>query len=191
MPRLNIMDRMVVKNLPDEKSLAVNARSDPLAFAELYRHYAVRIYHYLFAHVGSKEDAEDLTTQVFMAVWSGLRRYNEQGSFAAWIFRIARNKVTDWHRRRKPLTSLDSLDSLADSGEDPFAALLLQEDLCQLKKLVISLPPDQAELLRLRYAAGLSYAQIGQVLGKREDAVRMALARLLERLRQAWEHDDG
>ena len=191
MPQLNTMDRMIVKGLPDEENLVENARGDPLAFAELYRHYAVRIYHYLFAHVGIKEDAEDLTTQVFMAVWNGLRRYSEQGSFAAWIFRIARNKVTDWHRRRKPLNSLDSLEGLAASSGDPFAALLLQEDLHRLRELVASLPPDQKEILRLRYAAGLTYVEMGQVLGKREDAVRMAAARLLERLRQAWEQNDG
>lgn len=186
-----LMNRMAVKGLPDEENLVENARSDPLAFAELYRFYAVRIYHYLFAHVGSKDDAEDLTAQVFMGVWNGLRRYNERGSFAAWVFRIARNKVVDWLRRRKPLTSLDSLEGLAASSGDPFAALLLQEDLNRLRGLVASLPPDQKEILRLRYAAGLSYAEMGQVLGKREDAVRMAAARLLERLRQAWEQADG
>jgi RNA polymerase sigma-70 factor, ECF subfamily len=179
-----------VSPVDDEQSLALAARRDPVAFGELYERYVKQIYAYLYTNLGNQADAEDLTTQVFLAAWRGLSRYNERGVFKSWLFRIARNKIIDYRRKRKVDLPLE--DGIAKTGNDwdPLRDLEQVDDLQRLAMVVKKLPPEQVEYLRLRFVGHLSYAQIGQVVGKREDAVRMAITRLLEHLRKEWERDD-
>jgi RNA polymerase sigma-70 factor, ECF subfamily len=174
----------------DEQSLALAARRDPAAFGELYERYVKQIYAYLYTNLGNQADAEDLTTQVFLAAWRGLSRYNERGAFKSWLFRIARNQVIDHHRKKKVVSPLE--DELVETGNDwdQIKDLEQAEDLRRLAVMVKKLSPEQVEYLRLRFVGHLSYAQIGQVVGKREDAVRMAITRLLAHLRKEWERDD-
>jgi RNA polymerase sigma-70 factor, ECF subfamily len=179
-----------VSPVDDEQSLALAARRDPVAFGELYERYVKRIYAYLYTNLGNQADAEDLTTQVFLAAWRGLSRYNERGVFKSWLFRIARNKIIDYRRKRKVDLPLE--DGIAKTGNDwdPLRDLEQVDDLQRLAMVVKKLPPEQVEYLRLRFVGHLSYAQIGQVVGKREDAVRMAITRLLAHLRKEWERED-
>ena len=76
----------------DEIDLARQASRDVEAFAELYRRHLTRVYRYHLAHVGNVKDAEDLTSQTFMAALEGIRSFRGTGSFAAWIMGIASRK---------------------------------------------------------------------------------------------------
>ena len=86
----------------EERQLVVAARRDPAAFAPLYRRYAPPVYRYLCQQVGNPQDAEDLTATTFRKALASLGRYREQGSFAAWLFSIARHTLRDYQRRRRP-----------------------------------------------------------------------------------------
>ena len=173
-----------------EGDLVEAARSNSTAFGELYRRYVVRVYRYLYSHVGVSEAAEDLTAQVFCAAWEGMAHYQERGSFAAWLFRIARNKVNDHFRRQRPSLPFDDGNLLLREDSDPLASLEQAEALHRLGVLMVRLAPEQLELLRLRFAADLSFAQMATVLGRNEAAVKMSLYRLLEHLRSEWENCD-
>jgi RNA polymerase sigma-70 factor, ECF subfamily len=190
MSDVNIAQYWQVSPVDDEQSLALAARRDPAAFGELYDRYVKQIYAYLYTNLGNQADAEDLTTQVFLAAWRGLSRYNERGAFKSWLFRIARNKVIDYRRKRKVVSPLE--DDLEGAGNnwDPIKDLEQAEDFRRLAVMLKKLPAEQVEYLRLRFVGRLSYAQIGQVVGKREDTVRMAITRLLAHLRKGWERDD-
>jgi RNA polymerase sigma-70 factor (ECF subfamily) len=176
---------------PSQDAALVKAsRSDPAAFADLYRRYVTSIYRYLYSRVGEAAAAEDLTTQVFIEALEGLAGYREQGNFAAWLFTIARHKVTDHYRHQRPHMPLhEALDSPAEE-ESPLAHLVRQEALQRLVGLVAKLDEDQQELIRLRFAGGLTYGQIGAVVGRSEAAVKMAVHRLLRRLEAGWEESN-
>lgn len=176
--------------MEDESQLTARISQDPAAFAELYRRYVEQVYRYLYSHVGEAADAEDLTAQVFTAAWEGRQRYREQGVFAAWLFRIARHKVADHFRHRHPQFSLEGDDPPLKVDWDPLSQLVQDESLRRISRMVHCLGPRQIELLRLRFAADLTYAEMGAALGKSEGAAKMALHRLLEDLQKEWECSD-
>jgi RNA polymerase sigma-70 factor, ECF subfamily len=177
-----------------EDALLVRAaRRDLAAFDVLYRRYVTSIYRYLYSRVGNAADAQDLTAQVFVEALQGLDGYRERGTFAAWLFTIARHKAADHHRRQHLHLSLDEardapggVGSLTHS-ENPLGHLVRKEALQRLGTLVGQLGDDKQELLRLRFAGGLTYREIGRVVCRSEAAVKMAVHRLLRRLEAEWE----
>ena len=177
-------------NEKDDAMLAIAARRDPSAFGALYRRYVTPVYRYLYSRAGNTADAEDLTSKVFTEALEGLGRYREQGSFAAWLFAIAHHKVADYYRRQRPQLPLnEDLDGLS-GDESPLAHVVQEETLQRLASLVAQLDEDRQELLRLRFAAGLTYGQVAAVVGRSEGSVKMSMHRLLRRLEAEWEESD-
>ena len=172
----------------EEAVLVEAARRDPEAFAALYRQYLTPLYRYLYRRLSNARDAEDLTTQVFMDALEGLtqQRYREGGCFAAWLFTIARRRLVDYYRQR-PTAPLHDPPSPEPSL---IAAIEKGEDLERLARLLAQLDEDRQELLRLRFSAELSFAQISMLDGRSEAAVKMALYRTLDFLREHWEAEN-
>jgi RNA polymerase sigma-70 factor (ECF subfamily) len=190
MPNLSLAKARAPASAEEDAPLVTAARHDPAAFAPLYRRYVTPIYRYLYSRLGNVADAKDLTAQVFTEALEGLHRYRERGNFAAWLFTIARHKVTDHYRRQRPHVPLnEALDSPAESA-DPLARVVQEETLQRLAVLVARLDEKQQELLRLRFAAGLTYGEMGTLMGRSEAAIKMAMHRLLRRLEAEWEESD-
>jgi RNA polymerase sigma factor (sigma-70 family) len=190
MPSPSSQDRGGQENTGNDALLVKASRRDPVAFAALYRRYVTPIYRYLYSRVGNAADAEDLTAQTFVAALEGLPGYRERGNFAAWLFTIAHNKAADHHRQQPPQLPLDEALDSPRHGENPLASMMRKEALQRLSALVAGLEEDKQELLRLRFAGSLTYAQIAQVVGSSEGAVKMAVHRLLNRLEAGWEESD-
>ena len=154
---------------------------DEAALAQIYVSYARLIYRYHYSRVGNPADAEDLTSQTFMAVLESLPRYQHRGRFTAWMFQIARNKAMDHFRGNNKMSTVTG--PVADTAQaDALEAVYQKESKTQLKRLLQTLDEDERELLRLRFTAELSFVQIGQLLGRTEDAVRKSIRRILDRL---------
>ncbi len=173
----------------DDATLVEKARRDPEAFAVLYRRYLTPVYRYLYRRLGNAHDAEDITAQVFIETLEGLtkNRYRLGGHFTAWLFTIARHRLVDLYRQR-PSTPLDDPPS-PEPGL--LAAIEANEDVCRLTHLLSELDEDKRELLRLRFSAGLSFAEIALLENRSEGAVKMTLYRALNWLRDAWEAENG
>ena len=110
-PRQLLHQEVVKKS---DKILASEAQGSPSAFAELYRRHLTNVYRYLFSRVGNVDDAQDLTTQTFLAAKESIASYQGRGSFVAWLMGIARRKAVDRFRRRRktvPLTVVEQLSS--------------------------------------------------------------------------------
>jgi RNA polymerase sigma factor (sigma-70 family) len=167
----------------DDAALVKHARSDADAFAVLYHRYLTPLYRYLYRRLGNDKDAEDLTAQVFTEALEGLAAYRERGRFASWLFTIARRRLVDLYRQRVP----DELDDPPDGAPGLQAALEQGETYSRLAWLLQQLNEDQQELLRLRFSAGLEFAEIAAILRRSQGAVKMGLYRTLEWLRSHWE----
>jgi len=164
------------------------AQTSPAAFAALYDQFVKPVYRYLYRRTGSAADAEDLTAQTFLAALEALPRYREQGHFAAWLFAIARSKLgTHWRASR----GQTGLEEIAEQGADMdlLGGVAHGQQLGRLRALLSALPESEQELIRLRYLAELPFGEIAALLGKREDAVKKSLYRLLARLQNQLEHE--
>lgn len=170
----------------EEKAFIEAARHNRAAFAPLYRRYVTAVYRYFAVRVHHRETAEDLTAQLFTEILAKLPNYQEQGSFAGWIFTIAKRRLIDHYRRHQPELPLEETAVPPDDA-DVFGDLISREQQNQLLQLVAELDADQQELLALRFAAGLTFAEIGATMGKSEAACKMAVRRLLNELQTLWE----
>lgn len=172
---------------PDEATLVAQAKHDRHAFALLYHRYVEDVYRYCYRRLGSKEEAEDATSQVFTKALAGIARLGDQ-PFRAWLFTIAHNVVADTHRaRRRAVPASAARDAgtvdAIDPDLTPEAQLLAAEDGRFIRMLLAQLPADSRQLLELRLA-GLTDAEIAKVLGKSHGAVRTAQHRTVVRLRE-------
>ncbi len=174
----------------DEAELIRAAQRDPARFRPLYLQWVTPVYKYLLARLRDPLEAEDLTSQVFLTACEQLPRYNHRGRFAAWLFTIARNKCRDYYRTAGRSASLDEAEALG-SDPDLLAVAIRSDEIQRLERTIRALPEAELDLVRLRFTAGLTYAEIGALLGKREDAVRKQLERLLARLQFQMEDDNA
>ena len=171
-----------------EIELVASAQRDPTAFRGLYEQYARPVYRYLYSKVGNQADAEDLTSQVFLKALEDLSQFRNQGSFRAWLFTIAYSQAMDYYRKRHTELPLDEIN-LASHEPNPLTTTLHQDEIERMRKRIVALPEEDQELIRLRFVAGLRYAEIGEVLKRSEGAVKKALYRLLTRLGEQMEDD--
>ncbi|HSB65162.1 MAG TPA: sigma-70 family RNA polymerase sigma factor [Anaerolineales bacterium] len=172
-----------------DEQLIRAAQANPQAFDTLYRRYVERIYAYLYCLTYDPHEAEDMTSQTFLSAWKGLRYYHEKGTFAAWLFHIARNKARDLHRKKHPQITIDDIRDLP-AELDTAAGFEEEENLQRVIQLIRRLDPEQIDLLRLRFGAGLSYAEIGSVLGRNSEATKMVFHRIFQKLRTEWKEFD-
>ena len=178
----------------DEARLVERAVSgDPEAFARLYDAYMDRVYRFMLLRVSDSQTAEDLASQVFLKAWEHLDRYEIRGlSFAAWLFKIARNLVIDHYRTKKEAASLD-----ADDAAEPVSRRTVHGDIEQqlqaeeLRSALNRLTEEQKAAVTLKYIEGFTTEEIAQVMGKREGAVRALQMRGLQALAEIIEAENA
>lgn len=166
---------------------------DRSAFAQLYDSEMSRVYRYVRYRVGTVEEAEDLTSEVFhraLRHWPKMRR--ELRSPRAWLFTIATRLLVDHYRRRggPQEASLENNPALPSTQAGPEAALLQQEEVSILQAHLAALPERDRAVLTLRFAGDLSHREIGEILEISEGASAVALLRALRRLRQLYEGEE-
>ena len=155
----------------EEIQLAREAHANTEAFAELYRRHVTRVYRYHMAHTGNVKDAEDLTSQTFMAALEGIRSFRGDGVFAAWLMGIASRKRALHFRRNRPEVPLEAALHLPTPvlSTDQLAGRHLQME--SVARALQQISPDRADALSLIYFSGLSMAEAGSALGKSEAAL--------------------
>ncbi len=165
------------------------------ADAELYRRYAPAIFAYLLRNVVSREDAEDLLLDVFLAILEKRLSVDvDEQRLGTWIWVVARNKVVDYHRRNKHRMHKELhtvKDTLYENHEQaPEEIALKNEEYQNLYTTLQELPEVQREIVLLRFGHGLTCGEIATVIKKSEGAVRMTLHRTLKLLRTLYTRNE-
>ena len=169
----------------DDSELVIQASNSAEAFAELYRRHVAGVYRYHLVHTGSIRDAEDLTSQTFMAALEGLRSYRSEGSFAAWLMGIAaRKKALFFRGHRWDSLPLDAVLDVPAPGLSTDQAVFQHLQFEKVHRALRHISPDRAEVITLSFFGGLTASEIGRVLGKNDAAVKMLLSRGLRDLRE-------
>lgn len=169
-----------------ESRLVEQAKSDPQAFGLLYERYVERIYNYVFYRTGNQQEAEDLTAKVFHKALDHISRYDNRGvPFSAWLYRIAHNLVANWHRdgaRRKELP-LEHQVHVSPARSRPEHLAEVTEEREALLDAIQRLPSDRQQLILLKFIDSLPNAQIGDIMGRSEGAIKSLYHRTLIALR--------
>jgi RNA polymerase sigma-70 factor, ECF subfamily len=172
--------------LPNEASFVAAAKIDPAAFAVIYDHYYTPVYNYVHYRVMERTQTEDVTAQIFEKVLGSLHRYDAgQGTFAVWLFTIARNSVGDHLRklRRRRWLSLENVQEQASEAPQPEEYAIRQEEHEQLWQALATLGDRDRDLLALKFAAQLTNRRIAELTELSEANVAVILFRALKRLR--------
>jgi RNA polymerase sigma-70 factor (ECF subfamily) len=175
------------RTVDPDAALVAAARDEPQAFLALYDRYFDRVLGYVRLRVRDDSACEDVVSTVFTTALAQLRRFRGDGTFAGWLFQIARNAVRDVQRRP---VAVPLADEATCSERGPEERLLAYERAAQLHTLIRLLTPEQQHLLALRYGAGLAFDEIGAIVGAAPGTVRVRMHRTLEQLRRRYPHDD-
>jgi RNA polymerase sigma-70 factor, ECF subfamily len=166
----------------DDETLARDAARESGAFAELYARYLFPVHRYVRSQVPDAATAEDLTAQIFYKSLISARTFRGEGSYRAWIFRIARNTIATWRTQRSnaeiPVGEID--EDLASSGD--LSLVTLEDD--EVTATVDDLPDAQREVILLRYWNDLTVDEIAATTRRSPGAVRQLLHRARARLRK-------
>ena len=177
-----------VRALDPDAELVARARADPREFLGLYDRYFDRVLGYARLRLADAASCEDVTSRVFTTALEQLARFRGEGSFAGWLFQIARNTVRDVQRRR-PTEPLAEEPPAADPTPEEY--VLERERARELHAAIGRLRPEHQHLLALRYGADLGYDEIGAILGAVPATVRVRMHRILEELRRRFPHDNA
>jgi RNA polymerase sigma factor (sigma-70 family) len=152
-----------------------------------YEEHGRAIYSYLRFQLGSADEADDLTAEVFLRAVRSAERFDPlRGTARSWLFRIAQNLLRDHGRRerRRRLVPVGAFRDLHTDAPSPEEQVLWREEVGRLLEALAELSEGDRALVSLRYGSGLSTAEVAEVLGVREPAVRTRLWRALGRLRK-------
>ena len=157
---------------------------DRTALEELYLLHFDRIYSYLHLSVGSRHDAEDLTTQTFVKMLEAIGRFQWRSvPFSAWLFRIAHNLAMDHFRANKRWQPEETVPETGEvtSAEEQALASLGQTSMLEL---IDRLSPEQRQVLTLKFVFRFSNGEAAAILGKTEGAVKSLQHRALASLQK-------
>jgi RNA polymerase sigma-70 factor (ECF subfamily) len=174
-------------NGDEEKLIKAAVGGDSSAFGSLYDHYQAMIYRFVVIKVGSREEAEDITHQVFLSAWQKVRTYKHQGHpFSSWLYRIARNQVIDHYRARKGEVSIDKIDpELFASVEHASDDLAKKFQLENVRKAIAALKTDYQDVIIMRFVEDISLKETAAILKKSEGAIKLIQHRAVKELKKA------
>lgn len=166
-------------DLDPERALTERLRAlEHDAWSQVFDEHRAKIWRYSLARTGSRDDADEVTSQVFLEALNSIHRYRYSGKpIIAWLYRIARNHASKLVRQRRRQDSLPDPDELPSAADADLESLALSE-------AIRCLTPDQGEVIALRFFAGYSTREIAKALRKTESAVYSLEVRAIGALRR-------
>jgi RNA polymerase sigma-70 factor (ECF subfamily) len=159
---------------------------DATAFEEVYRRYGEMVFNLAYRLAGEREEAADLTQEVFLRIYRHLGRFHGRSSLKTWIYRVALNHCRSRLGRRRPVEPLDDGAGAepVDPSRGPESRALAGDTGRRVAAALAGLAPAFREAVVLRDLEGLAYQEIAEVLGVRVGTVRSRIARGRDQLRE-------
>lgn len=175
----------ITREYDAEAELVARAQeSDRAAWDEIFQRHYQRVYIFVFARIGDSMAAEDVTADVFIEAWKGIRRYSYRGvPLLSWLYRIAHNLVADFIRRNKrgKTQRLDDNAANAQHSKDEAENVALWQSVsAAFRRLTL----EQQQVLISRFIEGLSLAETAEAMGKNENAIKALEFRALKSVRR-------
>ena len=176
--------------LEDEQKLIMEAKGgEAEAFGRLYDYYLPAIYRFILLKVSQREEAEDLTHQVFLQAWQNISDFSVKGlPFSSWLYRIARNLVIDRYRKTKPIISIDEefvseklifRPSLSEIDD--------KQDIARIMSALKKLRDIERDVVIMRFVEDLSTKEISITIKKSEGAIKLIQHRALKKIKTILE----
>ncbi len=197
-PNIEMDGPSAAESPPDPELVSLVQRAsdgDREAVSNLYERFCDRIYRYVLFKVGDVQQAEDICAQVFLKMVESISRFRwrSDGSasdkanvaaFSSWLYRIAHNLITDDLRRqlRRPSVPLDYVAERLLDSQDPQQAAEAAFSRQQLVIALSQLTDLQAQVIAMKFGSRLSNAEVGQILGRSEGAVKALQYSALQKL---------
>src|ERR1035437_3551943 len=181
----------------DEEIIDLFKNGDQEAFKELVERYSSPIFNFS-ARLAGRNEAPDIVQEIFIKVWKKISNFDaSKASFKTWIFTVARNTITDFLRKKKDylFSDLENFDKEEDSFAQnipdesllPGESMQKMEDKEFMEKTLTNLRSNYQEILTLRYQEDMTFAEIGEILGKPLNTVKSQHRRALMELEKMLE----
>jgi RNA polymerase sigma-70 factor (ECF subfamily) len=173
---------MKTRDFDEPRQIAL-AQSNLKDFAPLYEHYYITVFRFVYNRIERREDAEDLTSSVFIKAMANINKYEVRGlMFSAWLYKIAINEVNLFYRSKKTETKYfienHQLESAAEEIYEEDSKEIL------LKECLEYLPESDFEFVHLKYFDGFSFPEIAQIYDKSEESLKVKMHRLRGQLKK-------
>ncbi len=166
----------------EEKRLIEHAKSDREARGDLYRQHYSTVYRFVHRRVGNRHDADDIVSDVFLAMVKNLHRFHHRGvPFRAWLYRLAITQLSRWARRRRRF-AVQQLDDMSKHEDPQNDDTRLDSEMVEI--VLLTLPPRLQTVLTLHYLAEMSVKEIAEVWNCRLGTVKSRLSRGRQLMRE-------
>lgn len=169
----------------EEKLIQRAIKGGASAFGSLYDYYQPKIYRFVLIKVGRREEAEDLTHEVFKNAWQNISNYKHLGfPFSSWLYKIARNQIVDYYRTKKDETSIEKTDpEYFVVPASIHADLGAKMEIEKVRVAIAQLRPDYQDVLIMRFVEDLPVKEVALTLDKSEGAVKLLQHRAIKELK--------
>lgn len=179
----------------DEEVLALVKKvkkGDMNAFEQLVIIYQKFVYGTVLADVKNKEDAEDISQEVFIKAWNSIGSFRADSSFATWLHRIAKNAALDFIRKRSKRKEIadepdSALAAIPSNEPSPEEQIISKETVGEIEKIIDTLPEEQRLSLIYRDLMGITYLEIADITGVTVGTVKSRISRARETVKTAIE----
>lgn len=173
----------------EEQIIEQAVRGKASSFGLLYDRYQPQIYRFVYLKVSHREEAEDLTHQVFLQAWKHIETYRFQGfPFSSWLYRIARNQVIDHYRTKKIHFDIEEIEETR--GEDfNIQELDVNLDMERVQHAIKKLPLDHQDVIIMRFVEDMTPKEIAIVLEKSDTAIRILQHRAIKNLKHILQQE--
>ena len=162
-------------------------------FSNIFNEYYKRIYNYTFYRVTLKQEAEDITSQIFEKVIDKIATYDkDKQSFEIWLFAVARNTINDYFRKmkRRKIISIERIFNMKSKEKSPYEIVETKDRNSELTRALNSLNDNERNLIAYKFGAQLRNTEIAGIIGISESNVGVKLHRIMKKLNKELDKEE-